>query len=358
MSARFWLKPTSVPMTLQDVMELSEREARMLLAEFRWGSTTEQVCPDCGVVDSHYVRRTRNQWRCKHCQFTFSVTTRSPFADHKISCKKLAVAIFAFIIAQKGLPALELKRMIGCDYKTCFTLLGKLREALMETMPTEKMSGTVEIDGGHFSGRPRKGRKKPDAPDPEIPKKYQEQHRQKLPSMEFPFHPNRRIVIAMRQSAGARRGAARTVVAVCRSENTADMEALVLKYVEKGATIRSDELSAYGNLKYFGYTHETVNHSVEFSTDSGVNQNQAESYFSRLRRACIGVYHRITPTYMLDYAIEMAWREDVRRKNTRTQFGMMVKRIFNAGVSRDWCNYSHGHKREAELLFAALPSSP
>ena len=124
MSVRFWLKPTSVPMTLQDVMELSEREARMLLAELRWGSTTEQVCPDCGVVDSHYVRRTRNQWRCKHCQFTFSVTTRSPFADHKISCKKLAVAIFAFIIAQKGLPALELKRMIGCDYKTCFTLRG------------------------------------------------------------------------------------------------------------------------------------------------------------------------------------------------------------------------------------------
>jgi hypothetical protein len=51
---------------------------------------------------------------------------------------------------------------------------------------------------------------------------------------------------------------------------------------------RSDELSAYGNLEYIGYTHEAVNHSFEFSTDSGVNQNQAESYFSRLQRACIG----------------------------------------------------------------------
>jgi hypothetical protein len=99
-----------------------------------------------------------------------------------------------------------------------------------------------------------------------------------------------------------------------------------------------------------------VNHSVEFSTDDGVNQNQAESYFSRLQRACIGVYHRIMPKYMLDYAIEMAWREDVRRKNTRTQLGLMVSRIFNAGISRDWTNYSHGHKREAELLFAALPA--
>lgn len=357
MSARFWLKPTSVPLCLQDVIELTEEEARLQLAAMRWGSSTEQVCPDCGVMDSHYVIRTRNQWRCKHCKFTFSVTTKSPFADHKISCKKLMIAIFAFIIAQKGLPALELKRMIGCDYRTCFTLLGKIRLAMMETMPVEQLSGTVEIDGGHFSGRPRKGRKKLEAAVPEIPKKYQKQHRQKLPRMEFPHHPNRRLVIAMRQNGGIGQGAARTVVAVCRSENTADMEALVLKWVEKGSTIRSDELSAYGNLKYLGYTHETVNHSIEFSTDSGVNQNQAESYFSRLQRACIGVYHRILPKYMLDYAIEMAWREDVRRKNTRTQFDMMVKRIFNAGVSRDWINYSHGHKREAEILFAALPPS-
>jgi transposase-like protein len=358
MSARFWLRSSSVPLTLNQVAELSEEEAMMLLAEMRWGSKTEQVYPDCGVMDSHYFLRTRNQWRCKHCKYTFSVTTNSPFVNHKISYKKLAIAIFAFIIAQKGLPALELKRMIGGDYRTCFTLLGKIRLALMDTMPTEKLNGTVEIDGGHFSGRPRKGRTKPEAAAPEIPKKYQKQHRQKLPKMEFPYHPNRRLVIAMRQNDGTGSGADHTVVAVCRSENAADMEALVLKYVEKGSTIRTDELTAYGNLKYKGFIHETVNHSIEFSTDDGVSQNQAESYFSRLQRACIGIYHRILPKYMLDYAIEMAWREDVRRRDTRKQLGLMVSRIFNAGESRDWVNYSHGHKREAELLFAALPRIP
>ena len=338
-----------------NLTELSEEEARLLLAEMRWGSRTDQVCPDCGVIDSHYVIRARSQWRCKHCKFTFSVTTRSPFADHKISCKKLAIAIFAFIIAQKGLPASELKRIIGCDYKTCFTLLGKIRLALMDTMPKEKLNGVVEIDGGHFSGRPRKGRKKPEATVPEIPKKYQEQHRQKLPRAEFPYHPNRRLLIAMRQKASDGNGAARTVVATVRSENAADIEALVLKNIEKGSIVRSDELTAYGNLKYLGYVHETVNHSEAFSTDDGINQNQAESYFSRFQRACIGIYHRITPKYMIDYAVETAWREDVRRVNTQEQFRLMVSRILNAGVSRDWCNYSHGHKREAEILFVALP---
>ena len=70
-----------------------------------------------------------------------------------------------------------------------------------------------------------------------------------------------------------------------------------------------------------------------------------------MRRAAIGIYHRITPKYMLDYAMEMAWREDIRRTDTRGQITQLVHGIFKAGVSADWCNYCRGNKRQAELLF-------
>ena len=142
-------------------------------------------------------------------------------------------------------------------------------------------------------------------------------------------------------------------MAICRSENTADIEALVKQHVERASTIRSDELPAYGNLKYMGYGHEVVNHSEEFSTDDGINQNQAESFFSRMRRACIGIYHRITPKYMLDYATEMAWREDVRRTDTKNQMALLLGRVCGAGLSKDWFNYCRGNKRKIELLFRA-----
>jgi hypothetical protein len=132
------------------------------------------------------------------------------------------------------------------------------------------------------------------------------------------------------------------------------MEALVKQLVASSSTIRSDELSAYGNLKYQGFVHETVNHSVEFSSDEGFNQNQAESFFSRMRRACIGVYHRITPKYMLDYACEVAWREDFRRDDTQSQFTKLVSRVFASGRSTDFLNYCRrGHKRKYEILFQA-----
>ncbi|MEW6402949.1 MAG: IS1595 family transposase [Chloroflexota bacterium] len=368
MPAHFWLKSEAVPLTLESIAALSDEQARHYLAELRWGGREQQVCPDCGAIDRHHNIRTRQQWRCKHCFRTFSVTTGTPFADHKIGYRKLLIAIFAFVINHNGLAALTLRRIIGGQYRTAFTLLHKIREAVMLTVSQEKLSGVIEVDGGHFSGKKRKGRKKKRArkeDKTEVPAKYR-QHREKLKPSAFPFHPNRRIVITMREispeTTGAMnryngkpigKGASRTLVAVCRSENTADIQALVRQHVEQQATIRSDELPAYGNLKLMGYVHEVVNHSEEFSTDEGINQNQAESFFSRMRRACIGIYHRITPKYMLDYATEMAWREDVRRTDTKNQMAMLLGRVCGAGLSTDWFNYCRGNKRKAELMFQA-----
>lgn len=353
---------------------MTEEQSRMFLAKLRWGSTEQQVCPECGAMDRHYHIRTRRQWRCKHCFHTFSVTSGTPFADRKISFRKLALSVFAFVINQKGLPALALRRMIGGQYRTSFTLLHKIREAIMLSVGQEQLSGVVEVDGGHFSGRKRKGRKKKKPSDQkttEIPKKYSQQHRDKSPSTAFSYHPNRRIIMVLREISQETtgqinkysgkpigKGATRTVVAVCKSENTADIEALARKHIAKQTTIRSDELSAYGNLKLMGYTHEVVNHSEEFSTDTGINQNQAESYFSRMRRACIGVYHRVTPKYMLDYACEAAWREDFRRHDTLSQMTKLFNRVCGTGLSQDWRNYCHGNHRKAELLFQAPAKVP
>ncbi len=110
-------------------------------------------------------------------------------------------------------------------------------------------------------------------------------------------------------------------------------------------------LPGYKHLVGEGYIHETVNHSIEFSTDDGINKNQAESYFSRLRRAIIGQFHRVTPKYMLDYAQEMAWREDVRRKDTFMQLRLLVRKVLASGVSADWFNYGRrGFGRQAVFV--------
>jgi len=87
-------------------------------------------------------------------------------------------------------------------------------------------------------------------------------------------------------------------------------------------------------------------------------QDAVKRFFSRMRRACIGIYHRVTPRYMIDYATEMAWREDVRRQNTADQLQALVKAVFAAGLSADWINYCRGNKRKTEILFQAPAVAP
>lgn len=129
MAAHFWLSSEASPLTLETVSALDGEKARLFLAEVRWGDRDRQVCPDCGANDRHFNIHTRKRWRCKHCFRTFSVTTGTPFADHKIGYRKLAFALFAFIINQKGLATLTLRRIIGGQCRTAFTLLHKIREA-------------------------------------------------------------------------------------------------------------------------------------------------------------------------------------------------------------------------------------
>lgn len=366
--AHFWLSSGAITLTLDAIGAMTDGEARLFLAELRWGSREQQVCPDCGAADKHYSIRTRNQWRCKKCSRTFSVTSGTPFHGNKLPYRKLLLAICTFVVRQKGVSALEMRRTIGAHYRTCFVLLHKLRAVIMLTASPEKLSGVVEIDGAHFSGRKRKPRKKKARrtkdEKTQVPAKYGRPLRARDRADAFQFHPNRRIVMALREVSQEKtaaidyrsnkligKGARRTIVEICMSENGRDCEALVEQYVEKGSLIRTDELPAYGNLKLMGYRHEVVNHSTEFCTDDGINQNQAESCFARLRRSNFGVYHRIVPKYMRAYGWENAWREDVRRRDTRGQVEDLLKRVFSCGILKEWINYCRGNHPEDEQRY-------
>lgn len=81
-----------------------------------------------------------------------------------------------------------------------------------------------------------------------------------------------------------------------------------------------------------------INHSVAFS-DAGACTNQAESFFSRLRRAEIGMHHHIAGPYLHAYASEMAWRENNRRISNGDQYRMAMTAAAMHPVSKTWKGY-------------------
>jgi transposase-like protein len=107
--------------------------------------------------------------------------------------------------------------------------------------------------------------------------------------------------------------------------------------VAKGSTLYADEASSWDVL-HGHYEAKRINHSQAYSHD-GANTNQAESFFSRLRRAEIGIHHHIRNRYLHSYAAEMAWRENNRRVSNGAQYLMTAEAVAHHPVSRQWRGY-------------------
>ena len=72
--------------------------------------------------------------------------------------------------------------------------------------------------------------------------------------------------------------------------------AVVARRVANGSTVYADEAACWDAL-HARFATKRINHSVAFS-DDGACTNQAESFFSRLRRAEFGQHHHISGVYL------------------------------------------------------------
>lgn len=344
-------------LTQAAIYRLTEEQAHEKFTLMRWGSLTRMPCPECGTTDTHYPRRQRRQWRCKHCDRVFSVTTGTPFANRKLSFKMLLLVIFEFISSPKGCSANSIHSRLGITCRTAYQNLSKLREALFEQMDLVPLSGTVQIDGGHFCGKPRRPRKRAKVTSTIVNNKLRNRKAGMVPNGTAHLEPwnrvkfkNRRIVLVLRQlSLIDGQGAERTIARVVMAEDAKSVLPVIRRYVAPGATIQTDDGHAFTNLIAW-YTHQTVRHSVEYSTDTGVNNNQAESFFGRMRRAEYGTYHGMRPQYLAFYASELAWREDSRRLSLGQKFDDILGKMFRCGLSRAWRGYFQGQRLGVEYL--------
>ncbi len=314
MAQHFLLSAKARTLSVVQVARMSEEEARATFRAIRWAATDgDPVCPRCGCL-AVYEYASRPIFKCKACGHQFSVTSGTIFASRKLPVRDYLLAIAIFVNAAKGMSALQLGRDLDVQYRTAYVLAHKLREAMAAENETMALRGTVEVDGAYFGGYVRPENRKEDRKD--LRKKANQSGK-------------RRVVVVMRERGG------RTLPFVFRHES----EALpsILARVESGSTIHADESSSWDEL-HTRYETRRINHSISFS-DDGACTNQAESYFSRLRRAEWGQHHHISGRYLGFYAGEAAWREDFRRKANGELYGLLIAAAAAHPVSRQWAGY-------------------
>lgn len=349
-------------LTQTHISDLTEDEAREWFTMMRWGSTTIMPCPnpECGITDKHYVRRTRNQWRCKHCDRIFSVTSGTPFADRKISFKILLTIIYEFITAPSGTAANRNHSRWGVTIRTMYQNFGKLRECLWDKKCLAPMEGIVQIDCGHFCGKPRRTNKRTTITSDIVNSKLRNRKAGMIPNKSI-THPDaknkkrlekRRIVLTLRQlnfPLNSGLGANRTISVSMTDDKTEKVTELIRRFVAPSATIWTDGGREFSRLSAY-FDHQAVIHAEEYMREDGVNNNQAESYFSRFRRSEFGVHHGMRPQYLAFYASEFAWREDVRKMTLKTKYLDLMAKVFSSGLSKAWRGYCQGYQLNYEYL--------
>jgi hypothetical protein len=108
--------------------------------------------------------------------------------------------------------------------------------------------------------------------------------------------------------------------------------------IARGTEVYADEAGAWNEL-HGRFTMHRINHQEAYSLDNDVYTNNAESFFSRMRRAEIGHHHHIAGPYLARFAQESAWREDHRRLANGAQVDRVVALAMRHAPSVDFCGY-------------------
>lgn len=310
----FLLSSKARTISLKAVFSMGEDKAYQTFCDMRWADTDgEAVCPRCGCTESYSIA-TRRKFKCVGCHHQYSVTSGTIFASRKMSFTDLLAAIVIFVNGAKGVAALQLSRDLDCQYKTAFVLTHKLREAMAREQMGRELNGVVEIDGAYFGGYSKPENRKEDRKDRRL---------------KANLTGKRQCVVVMRERNG------KSLPLIVRNEG--DAVPYVRDHVGTVATIMADEGAGWDAL-HAGWDTRRVNHSVAF-LDNGACTNQAESYFSRLRRMEVGTHHHIAGPYLFAYAGEASWREDNRRIDNGAQAAMVTAAAMEAPVSRTWKGY-------------------
>jgi len=314
MSQHFLLSSAARSLSLATVARMSDEEAWSAFKAIRWSDTQgEAVCPRCGCLDS-YTYKTRKVFRCRGCAHQFTVTSGTIFASRKLAIRDHLLAIAIFVNGAKGHSALQLSRDLNCQYKTAYVLAMKLREAVAAEVADQKASGEVEIDGGYFGGYVK-------------PANYKENRKDRR--LVRNQNGKRKVVIVMRERNG------KTLSFVSPSEDAA--VPTIRERVASGSIVHADEASHWDQL-HARFETKRINHSLAYSNGEACT-NQAESFFSRLRRAEIGIHHHVAGPYLASYANEMTWREDNRRVSNGELYLMAADAALKHPISKNWKGY-------------------
>lgn len=282
----------------------TEEAAREYFEKLRWPNGP--VCAHCGNADQTRIYKvTANrakkirpgQYKCAECERSFTVTVGTVCEDSHIPLNKWLIGFYMMCASKTQISALQLQRQLEIgSYRSALFMCQRIRFALMDILPTDKLDGTVEADETYIGGKKR--------------------------GMGRRYTGNKTAVVSLVE----RGGRVRSQVA---KKVTGDIMGRLLKQnISESARLNTDESPLYKKAGKTFASHDSVNHSLEeygrYEAGRLVTTNTVEGFFGNAKRSLDGTHHNVSAKYLPLYLAELDYKYNTREKTdgARTAHGI------------------------------------
>jgi len=295
----------------------TDADAYEFLEDLRWNG--KPVCPHCGSVRKHYFltpangasRKTRTGtaserrvWKCADCRKQFSVLTGTLLHGSKIPLRKWVFVIFEMCSSKNGVSAREIERKYNLTPKSAWFMLHRIREGMKRDPMAGLLSGRIVADETWIGGKPsnRHGHKRGQGGQGQT---------DKTPVLS----------LVSRETGEVRS----RVVADVRGNS---LRAVIAEQVDAKAThLHTDSAGSYAKIAGDFASHSAVDHHIGEYVRGDVSTNQAEAYFSQLKRSIDGTHHSVSREHLDRYLAEFDFRFSTRKISDSERMEMFGRQV-------------------------------
>jgi hypothetical protein len=249
------------------------------------------------------------RYKCANpeCYKIFSVKVGSIFEDSNIPLRKWFIAIYILTSHKKGISSIQLAKDVGISQKSAWHLEHRIREMLRTNEPV-MLKGTVEADEAYIGGK--------------------EKNKHKHKKIGLAGVAGKTAMLGLVERGG--KVFAKRIVAPSKEF----IAPVIIKHIEIGANLHTDEHKAYVEVGEKYFNHQTVRHALHIYVQGDVTTNTIEGFWALLKRGIYGIYHYVSEKHIDRYLDEFCARYNTRHLGEAERFDNFLAQ--SSGKTLTW----------------------